>query len=405
MRFFILFFMALLPFSDAISFATFLGKPVITWLELLLFAISVICVLFPLGGNKQLRKTESLLLFIFVAALSFTFLYSFFSGWSLSKCLTNMAMYALPFTIYPLISKYKITLGEFTLWFTASMIVAAGISLLVYWGVLETGHSSQFAYNVNTAYVDGASGVLAITLFAFRLANRNRRHRGGPLVTALLGICGSIVVLLGQSRGRVLVAVLEFFIVILLTQYVSKRRKIKAFMSGLFILGIASVGIWLLAEFSAGFSPYVDRIVERLSNTDMSDVNVQYRLIEMRQYLKMFESNPIFGRGWGVLNNSYYLTPASIPYRAHNMYVALLGTTGLIFTVPFCLLLLHTALRTLVGVKRRLDAHYALAFASVSGIVLLGFANAGFGKLAGILFMVVVYTSYNSMKARMSAQQ
>ena len=134
-----------------------------------------------------------------------------------------------------------------------------------------------------------------------------------------------------------------------------------------------------------------ERIINRVIGTNGEDKNIVYRLNEINEYWNMFLKNPIFGRGWGLLNNEKHLNFAGSQFRAHNMYLAVIGVTGFSYGLIFLgkiLSLLISGFKKMIKTRSTLSV---FSFCTLLSIAILGITNAGFGKLYGVMFMIAFY--------------
>jgi len=378
MKFIFSLYLFIIPFYPALSAFSIFGYPVVTLFNL--FVMALLCVLF------FLRETVSLLqLYLFISIIT-SFCISIVFGWDVIKCLTNMCLYVIPILIFVFVEKTGLDFEEFTNIMLVSLMIAATLSILAMLNILT--HTSS--YYVNIYYVDGASGIIGIILCTQRALSLEKNTIS--LKTVLLGICGVIIVLLGQSRARTIISVCTAVFMIFISISISKKENgLKLFFKILLLSAfIAIVGIIVYNRVSL-FSQFIDNIIERLNMLGVDDKNVAYRENEASIYLKMFKDNIIAGRGWGIINNSRFLNDNFDQYTAHNMFVSLLGIGGLIFCIPYYLCMLSSFFNLLKGVFKYNDLHMIPGLISFIDVIFLGIASSGFGKLSGVLFMTLIY--------------
>ena len=369
-------YLFIIPFYPAISSFKLGQYSIITLLNLIILVISI--YLFMLKGRATLVEI------ILFASIILSVIISLIEGWSLDKCLTNILFYIIPIFIYTMIAKVRISVEAFSNIMLVSLCVSSVLSILALNGIL----SKRSNYYINIYYVDGAAGIIGILLCLFRVLSKKKYSITS---TILLGCTGFIVILLGQSRGRILTTIILVVMMIFSFLFLNKDNKTKLIKRlGLLFALVIIAGIILYAVFPS-ISMYVDNIIFRLESLGMDDVNVSSRQSESALYYEMFRDNLLFGKGWGVLNNPGYLTQSGVEYRAHNMYFGLLGVGGLLFCVPYYLyfgVLIKNRIKVIIHQK---DEENTLGFISLVGILLLSLASAGFAKLSGILFMSLFY--------------
>lgn len=375
-------YLFIIPFYPALSIINIGGYPIVTIYNLAIF--TMILLLF------FIKKKKTMMRFFLVATILISLIISVFLGWSVVKCMTNICLYAIPVLIFVMVEITELSLEMFSKIMSISLSVSALLSILALIGVL----TKSSGFYVNIYYVDGAAGIIGIVLCLYRALSVNKKYKLFP--TILLGVTGFIVVLLGQSRARLLVATVSIIITVFTLIYVNKRSyngRITRRVISIVLITIIS-GI-LVYRFIPSFSLYVDNIILRLNMLSQNDVNITYRESEASLYLQMFRQNPIYGRGWGILYNSQYLNSQSEQYMAHNMFASLLGVGGLFFCVPYFMFLLSLLRKTVVGVLKNHNEQIIIAMISIIDVILLGLGSAGFGKLSGILFMTLTFVCLN----------
>lgn len=381
-RAFFYLYLFILPFYPALSIINIGGYPIVTIYNLAMLAFLLLLFF--------LKRKETIMHFLLVAAMIFSLIISVFLGWSAVKSVTNICLYFIPVLMFVMVDKTELSLDVFSNIMSVSLSVSAILSILALIGVL----TKSSGFYVNIYYVDGAAGIIGIVLCLYRALSVNKKYKLLP--TILLGVSGIIVVLLGQSRARLLVTAVSIIITVFSLIYVNKssyNRRITRRVVSIVLIALIS-GI-IVYRFIPSFSQYVDNIILRLNMLGQNDVNITYRESEASLYLQMFKDNPVFGRGWGILYNSQYLNSQSEQYMAHNMFAALLGVGGLVFCVPFFSFLLSLLKQSIVGVVKNRDELKTLALVSIVDVVLLGIGSAGFGKLSGVLFMTLIFVCLN----------
>lgn len=371
-------YLFILPIYPALSFITIRGYPIVTLLNIIMLPILVLAYLFQ---NKT-----TILQFFLLACTAVSFLISVMSGWTAESCYLNLCMYMIPILIFALVDRTGISLKVFTWIMTASLFVAAVLSILALVGLLP----KTSGYYVNIYYVDGAAGLIGIALCIYQAVSADRKFK--LLQTILLGVCGSIVVLLGQSRARFLIALLSAILMLFLMvnkHSGEERSKIakRVFTFILFAGVIVLFGYLLIPSVSQ----YIDNIFDRLSALAGEDENLSSRQTEAALYLDLFKEKLLTGQGWGMLNNPDYLRENGNQYRAHNMFAGLLGVGGLLFCVPYFSYLLVQFKNLLSRVVHSDQDSMILGFTAMFDVFVLGIGSAGFGKLSGSLFMALVY--------------
>ncbi len=371
-------YLFILPICPALSFITIKGFPIVTLYNIVMLPILVALYLYQ---NKT-----TILQFFLIACTAISFLISVSSGWAAEKSYINLCMYMIPLLIFSLVDRTSISLKVFTRIMTASLFVAAVLSILALVGILP----KRSGYYVNIYYVDGAAGLLGIALCIYQAVSADRRFN--VIQTILLGVCGSIVVLLGQSRARFLIALFSAFLMLFLMvnkhtgdERLSIVKKILTFT--LFASVIVLFGYLMIPSVSQ----YIDNIFDRLSALAGEDENLSSRQAEAALFLDLFKEKLLTGQGWGLLNNPDYLRENGSQYIAHNMFAGLLGVGGLLFCIPYfsCLLVLFKNL--LSGVIHSVRDSMILGFIAIVDVFVLALGSAGFGKLTGTLFMALVY--------------
>lgn len=390
-RAFFYLYLFILPFYPALSIINIGGYPIVTIYNLAMLALALLLFF--------LKRKETMLHVLLVVTILISLIISVLLGWSAVKSVTNICLYVIPVLIFVMVDKAELTLDVFSNIMSISLTISAILSILALIGVL----TKSSGFYVNIYYVDGAAGIIGIVLCLYRALSVKKRYN--LLQTILLGVNGVIVVLLGQSRARLLVTAVSVALIVLSLIYVNKdsynRRITRRVVS---IVFIALISGFVVYRFVPSFSQYVDNIILRLNMLGQNDINVTYRESEASLYIQMFRDNPLFGRGWGILYNSQYLNSQAEQYMAHNMFAALLGVGGLVFCVPYFAFLLSLLKQSVVGVIKNRDELKTIALISLIDVVLLGIGSAGFGKLSGVLFMTLIFVCLNK-KASLQPEQ
>lgn len=380
-RAFFYLYLFIIPFYPTLSIINIGGYPIVTLYNLTMFVILVL--LFTL---RTLNTKEPMLHYLLVVTIFFSLIISVLLGWSVAKSVTNICLYVIPVLIFIMVDRTELTLDQFSSIMTVSILVSAILSILALVGIL----TKSSGFYVNIYYVDGAAGIIGIVLCLYRALSVNKKYN--LFATITLGVSGIVVVLLGQSRARLIVTAISIIITLIVLIYINRNeynsRILRRIIS---ITIIAAIVGFVVYRYIPSISRYVDNILLRLNMLGENDINVSYRENETSLYIQMFKESPIFGRGWGILYNSQYLNNQSEQFMAHNMFAGLLGVGGLIFCVPFFAFLLSLLKQSIIGAIVNCDEEKTLALVSFVDVILLGIGSAGFGKLSGVLFMTMIF--------------
>ncbi len=378
----ILLYLLILPYSESFSSISLFGYPVFTWFNLLVFGLSIV---FTIKDMCNGRNT----LFNFLMLLSFaaTIIFSIINGWAFTKSITNSLMYYLPFFIYSLVKASYIKLSELIRVMFFGLLISTAISLLIGFSVIDGLLRDYSGAKLNVYFVDGASGIYAI-LIGIYLLNSSVKEKRLNIMGVLCLAFGFIILIFYQSRGRTLiacgVAALMLFIIAVLSNH-KKRFKL---IIGVIVIVVVAIIIINNSDF---LQFYLERITNRITSTSYKEDNVTYRFNEIASYWKMFCNNPLFGSGWGIMLNNDAYNKFGVLYNAHNMYLGILGITGLSFTPIFIYKLVSLTWKKVRGVVKNRTNEDVWAFSLMVTIILLGMANAGFGKNFCIAFIITVY--------------
>ena len=323
----VLFYLMLLPINPALSSVRIGGYPVITLLVLIIYAMSVAFSL------MNLQKKPLISLFLLTSVCSF--MICSLQGGDFFKSLINISIYSIPLVSYNLVSSTRITIDEFVNAMCWSMGIAAVLTLLVLAGFL----TKRSGFYVNIYYVDTSAGIIGLVLSVYSLFDSKLKQNTFKKVLFLLS--SLIVVFFSQSRGRILIALSILMGEILLLIKVGKKSGEKKTFSLVLWLIIAMLFGVVLYSQSETVAEYVDNIIYRFTATAGSDVDsLMSRQYETKMYIELFNESPLFGGGWHILNNSQFVSELGSTYQAHNMYVAVLAFGGLLFFVPFVIVIM-----------------------------------------------------------------
>lgn len=389
-KYLLLLYIFILPFSEALSRFSLFGFPIFTWFNILIFGLSIIATFNIQKKDYRIDLTT----FIFLVSFVITVLYSVLSGFFITKTITNAIMYYLPFFIFLLVKSSGITIENTIRCLFAGIAVATVLTVMIGLGFIEGGlHDNVYGTSLNVFYVDGASGIFSLLMGVF-LLNTEHNIKGKKTLGIISIIFGVIILLFYQSRGRVIIGLSMTFLMLLLVFVVTKARKKTMLLLGSIV--IITIGAIILSK-NTTLSLYIERIINRFTASTIEEGNISYRLQEINVYWSMFLKNPVFGAGWGTLLNEKVISSVlGTRYNAHNMFFGILGITGLSFAPLLIWRLLKTLVYEIKQIKRYRSISNVWCLCMLGSVILLGIANAGFGKNFCVAFMITIYVVYIS---------
>lgn len=388
MKTILLVYIFLLPLYPMFSKIYIGGYPLVTWYTLFVLAISL--VYSAVYTIKHKIKGMQIDILILLMSFIVTVGYSVVTGWGFAKVITNATTFYLPFFICVYALFCKVTLEEII---KVSMIGTVGggvISLLIAVGILSSGMNTGVAatdsllYNFN--YVDGSAGIFAIIVSLYFLMSKKEGYKISCVVSAITGL---VIVVFNQSRGYIVCCIAVLLVMgYLIVRNIERQKRVKLlFRMVVIVLFIVAV----VAITDNPVKDYLSRIMLRLHSTSLDEINVTYRFSEISEYMELFKENPLFGTGWGLINNETQISAYTTRYRAHNMYAGVLACTGLTFTPIFIITLLRLLLKSWRKSFKYQKKEHSLAVVCVLSVLILGIANAGFENDFCVVFTIIPF--------------
>lgn len=170
-------------------------------------------------------------------------------------------------------------------------------------------------------------------------------------------------------RGAYLGFIIGLFATVFLLLFISTNRLIKRVTIGLLLFLLIGIILFFLFRDRPIFLKIP--IVSQLTSIDLTSGTIKTRLISWRAVMKGFKDNPILGVGlenYGVVFNKYfdplyYSLASSEPYfdRAHNSFLDILATTGLVGSIAFLILIIYLFIYLWRGWRHGYLVHSELA--------------------------------------------
>jgi hypothetical protein len=212
-----------------------------------------------------------------------------------------------------------------TLWFSAGMLVAASLHVIVLAGRtenLEKGLGAAEATRLVTNTQNPAIAVLT-ALVAAQIVGRVRLTTYFMLAPPAL-----IIALLAFARHTLLLMGVAGVVALLASPgWPALRRSVTATVIGAAILAVTIPGSLLLLKHSAGgawlgdqFTAFNNRVIQNVSGSRFAmDPSIMSRQAENAKLGRAIGEAPVFGHGLGY--------PYQLPFGDHDSFSATLGTT------------------------------------------------------------------------------
>lgn len=349
---------------------TLAGYPISTWIYLMMIFFTLVSVAIQIK-NGQKPAIYFLGLSIFVV----TILVSILNSQPLKIVLIECGHYFLAIFLVAFIKHYKISVQFLVKVICIASILGCIFSILYAFKIIDIGYETSHSV-VRSAYVDGGIGVLSISIAVYFLLNPKVQIRAIYLMSMLCS--GAGILILGQSRARILIAISIITFMIFCTLLNRKVGKIIKVLTAFLVLTLLAYII--MPNF---IENSLNSVLGRFSVSLSEDGNTTYRIVEMQQQLQIFYNNPFLGGGWGVLvENSMY---------NHNMYTSLMSLVGIFGMIPFYIWLLYLIKKNNVVFSSSIKGEMVLSMSLLIMVVLLGVASSGLTKIGPIAAMCVIY--------------
>ena len=176
------------------------------------------------------------------------------------------------------------------------------------------------------------------------------RKKTQIIYTGIIALTAGAILLTAKRAG-----ILFGFFAIIIVYYIINPAKRKGRLFKLIcIIGAA----FLIIEYLSTVSPEIERMLMRFSRIG-EDNSTRNRFDMWRLALKMFESKPFLGSGWGSFRYEYYgvfgiYSNNDYEYLdAHNVYIQMMAETGIIGTILFFVCLVSAIRSTYNALKYR----------------------------------------------------
>ena len=208
----------------------------------------------------------------------------------------------------------------------------------------------------------------------------------------LLGLIGLIIAVVGLLLSGTMTTLFSSIISILIILYYNSKIKNKLYnlFNIAFFIFLILYSFSYLLDFYPNLNESIEYIFIRLSNLNSKNTGVT-RLAEIGKELDLFMESPIFGHGYGILNQ-YVIPGFNKPLFGHNFITSLLVRLGIIG--PTLIFIYWKNLFTRISFTNNSFSNQAVVIARsafIGAILLTTFSNFSgyqtfgiYGSLVGI---------------------
>lgn len=368
-------------FLDSISYIQILGRPLLQWVKYLLLIISIIVMFYQATTNKDREsRLYNINTFVFIFVFIFlTYGNSLIRGNKIINILSESFPYIFSLTILFYLDKIKISFKEMIYLIFFMCILSGIVSIMV-----SIDKSTVNGLLRAATYVDGSLGVIGLCTSFYFLVNKSNFSK----VLTILGFLGSLIVLiLGESRGRILIAMISIIIIV----FLSLDNGFKIFYKLLLVvLLVGVIYIALANSFQNEISNLLKTIESRFYRLG-DDNSSAYRTYEMQIQFKLFLESFVLGKGWGIRDN-YPLLNGTM-YN-HSMYTTILLHTGL-FGIGYLIYFIKLFVKYIIKFVNEKEKLYSLIIALLFAVLSLGYGNAGIAKSGAMTGLILIYVTIN----------
>ena len=356
-----------------------LGIPVFSVFFLLLSAVLV--AYFTSQYQRHTRQFQNRWLFVLLIGVSI--MTSVLNGWDIFSSIYNAFIYGTPFLLVALPSYHKIQLRTCFQFVRVMVIIGAIISIGVYMGWIDTGIANKNIVALNIVVLDNSIGLIGLIASMYQLLEHESNYN--KCVSAAYLILSYMIIIMGQSRARVLLA-LGISIIFVLYQLLRKQK-----VSGktiFFFIGFAVATLILVNQYYDRVMSYMSFSLGKL-NTMMRDESSIYRIEEMKFHLNLLKEHPIAGIGCGVLNQKYHWTFDDY-YYAHCMLTSFLAMNGLFLGTVMLVSLAEVLFKSIHAFIKSRSLMSIMALVLAGTIIFLSVTSAGFSKYSTHFMMLLL---------------
>lgn len=367
------------------------GFPIWTWVIYLFYLMSYGSVLlYLLEGND--RKGMLNCTFFFAFSVLCVHIVSVVYGASITTILRESYHYVLPIFMYPVLCRCKYRFASF--WKFVKFLIGVNLIISVGFvtGLLGTLTNTSYISMLSrsSTLIDGGLGIVSLSIGLYCLFYDNDIY--SKKESWFFIIAGVIITLSGQSRARLLTAILIVILFYFMSVVGKNRNSGKRFSWLSAILLFSIVGICISIFLSENENSLISQIFDRFSliGTDNSSI---YRVYERETQLSIFKAHPIFGGGWGAYDNVSVqdIYGVAKDVNNHNMFTSILGFGGVILGLAY----ISWFVKIMKGTIRRFSTNSIerLNIILLVSILVLSYSSAGFGKSSMILAITIIYVN------------
>ncbi len=307
----------------------------------------------------------SVLMAIFVVV---PFLVGFANGYAFMDIVVDACLFLMPLSVFIFADTVELDLNRYLKIFSIVSIVGAVASVMVslrmipvdIWAAEDS--LVRAAGAIESSMFLGGLVVFSVRLFVFPKAE----SRYLKLLYYLSWISCVIGIVFSQSRVRIflMLIIILSFIVYSLFHKKSKRGALKIIALCAVVFAVVFVRYFDVAQ------QIISQVFDRFSQLQGDDINITTRSDEAYEQLSWFFESPIFGSGWGKRTE--------LELYAHNLFVTLLGQTGIVCAICYICWLLYPLKQNYLNYKKYgLNTDNVTSMLLVITFLALGFTSAG----------------------------
>lgn len=367
------------------------GFPLWTWL---IYAFYILSCLYSFAFIMQKNSRDNMYfqMVVFMTAFFCVLAISLYHHQSMLTILKESHLYVIPICMYAFIWGCKFEYASFWKFVKYIVILTDVISVLFLLGVLGTLTNAAYISTLSrsSTLIDGGLGLVALAIGLYCLFYENDFYTEKE--SWLFILSGILITVSGQSRARLLTAVLLLSVFFLMSATEKNKNSGKRFSWSVTILLAFMIGTVIMLVLSDQTSSLISQIFDRftLMGTDNPSL---YRVYEREKQMSVFKEHPFFGAGWGAYEEitikNLYGIKANVDN--HNMYTTLLGMGGLIlafaYVIWFAKLIKNIIVRYSSQSIEKLNVLMILAIGALS------YSSAGFAKSSMVLAITIVYVN------------